>query len=466
MADRNALSPWNDETWLGRHAASLSGHSPEVQFDESEKRFFDGLFDSAELIGFGEMTHGSSEVFALKDRLARFLIEHRSVSVIVLESNLAATRAVNDYVLGADIDPAVALSATGYFSCANAETLSLVQWIRQFNDRQRHDHDKVKIFGCDIQSIDDAKVELQRQLRQHAQRKVLSNSELDAARQALSRLPNDRQLSENIGLIFEQLDAENTDLQRLTELQNDQSDLIKAVEGDVHAVVGKLSEIRAQLCGDLGTEEAFYFERCATSLTQSLDHFRFQRGGTARDRHMADNVLAVHEHFSGQRAFAVSGNWHLSRVPIEFEGADDYVTMGSHIADQLGDKYCVLSTAFHHGAFLGMTNDSPESEVIVQTHEPQIDTLEYWLNEYACDQSWQAFAIDFRRHRKQHDDPPWSRDLMMNIGEAGGARSYEATFVPQRPDKQYDATAFLTKTTPLRVLAEYYDFWQSRTDSI
>ena len=94
------------ESWLRQYSTPLVSCDPEVPFSDQEKSCFDDLFASADLIGFGEMTHGSKQVFLLKDRLLRYLVKHRDVTIIVLESSLAATRALNDFVLGADSDPA------------------------------------------------------------------------------------------------------------------------------------------------------------------------------------------------------------------------------------------------------------------------------------------------------------------------------------------------------------------------
>ncbi len=44
----------------------------------------------------------------------------------------------------------------------------------------------------------------------------------------------------------------------------------------------------------------------------------------------------------------------------------------------------------------------------------------------------------------------------MHLGEAAPQQSYEATFVPQSPHRQYDALLFVTKTTPSTILDSYY----------
>ncbi|MEZ6091662.1 MAG: hypothetical protein R3C05_27340 [Pirellulaceae bacterium] len=47
----------------------------------------------------------------------------------------------------------------------------------------------------------------------------------------------------------------------------------------------------------------------------------------------------------------------------------------------------------------------------------------------------------------------------MNLGEAAAKKCYDQTFMPMRPTLQYDALVYVTNTTPIEVLPEYYAYW-------
>ena len=67
MGNDGDVGTWDCESWLRQNSTPLDCCDPEVPLSDQEKRCFDDLLDSADVIGFGEMTHGSKQVFLLKD---------------------------------------------------------------------------------------------------------------------------------------------------------------------------------------------------------------------------------------------------------------------------------------------------------------------------------------------------------------------------------------------------------------
>lgn len=51
----------------------------------------DRIVDDARIVALGEMTHGAKEVFASRERVLRFLITSRGVTVLIVEACFAAT---------------------------------------------------------------------------------------------------------------------------------------------------------------------------------------------------------------------------------------------------------------------------------------------------------------------------------------------------------------------------------------
>jgi hypothetical protein len=44
----------------------------------------------------------------------------------------------------------------------------------------------------------------------------------------------------------------------------------------------------------------------------------------------------------------------------------------------------------------------------------------------------------------------------MRLGEAGNQGSYEDSFIRQRPSEQYDGLLFVSESTEISILPEYY----------
>ena len=441
--------------WFSHHSVPFESSDPQSSLSEKEGNFIDTIIHSAEVIALGEMTHGSREIFRSKDRVVRYLVKERGVTVIVLEASLAGTQALNNFVLTGEGDPAASLAETGFWSCANQETLQLVNWLSEYNATQDAQEKKVKVVGCDIQSIDDATSNIIRSLRKLEHQGVETDSVCEV-RARVAALPADRKLNELLEPLFKELDADQPNPDRLSAIQRTQADRIGAGRQDVVNIFDLLKRIEPDLAGVLTSEEQFLFGRCIRLIEQCLDHYTFDTGGRSRDLYMAENVFALRELFPGQRVVLTSGNWHIARVPIRIAGTEDYVTTGSLLADRLGDRYCAIASAFHEGKYLGIAGDTCANDIVVDAHVPQQDAFEYSLNAFARDTAVDDFLIDFRNGRLRGELFPWPETLTMNIGEARAKQPYESTFLPQRPHRQYDALLYVTNSTPITVLQEYY----------
>jgi len=449
--------------WLCQNSTPFESTNPQSQLSEREKGFLDKIIQSAEVISLGEMTHGSKEVFCSKDRLLRYLIENHGISVVVLEANQGSTCELNDCILSGQGNLASALAKTGFWSIANKETYAFFQWLVKYNSRQSSLEKRVKVLGCDIQSLDDCKREVSHLVRQYADEAVVTKKDCNEIFNSIAELPKDLELNAKLEPFFEELGSEEPDPGRLSYLQAQQADLIDAVKQKVSHVGKLLGELEPAIQCRATEEECFFFRRYIRLLEQCLDHYRLDDGGRVRDQHMAENILALRDFFLDQKIVLISANWHVSRVPIPIEGTEDYVTMGSLLAEELGEKYCVMGSAFYEGNYLGTAGDSsPVNDVIVDAHRPRSDTFEFSLNEFAKQTNTPGFLVDFEPNRRAGQTFPWPLEIRMNIGESGAKNSYDATFLPQRPSLQFDALLFFSQTTPTTVLPEYYVYSKNK----
>lgn len=108
------------------------------------------LLKDVDVVGAGECTHGSREVFEMKGRLFRFLVERMGYTVFALESSMPACVALDRYVTKGEGDPAEALKAQGFWTWSTEEVLDLVKWMRAYNADAKH-KSKLRIVGVDMQ---------------------------------------------------------------------------------------------------------------------------------------------------------------------------------------------------------------------------------------------------------------------------------------------------------------------------
>jgi len=410
--------------------------------------YLSDLVAGASIVGLGEMTHGSREHYLWREGVLRQLVETEGVRTIVFESGVTSMAAVDAFVRGGSGRAEEALAETGVWSVANAETADLVRWVRGFNEG-RPETMKVRVYGCDIQSLD-AHVALARRL-------------IPAVEQpkSLAALPTDAELYGSIEALFAAMYGSDPDPERSQSLLDEHGERMKSWRSLVDQVS---TEIESWLdhC-DPDSKYTFPTTHLGRVFRQTIDFFAFDRdAGQRRDGYMAAHLLAIREERAPDRIAFVSANWHVSKAAISLPTGESYSTTGSHLAGTLGDGYRCLGSAFHHGDFLAVTDTEPRPNDVASALSPPPESIEDHLERYATEVGTSALLCDFRFALENEKQLPWGSTPLMNIGEAAHPTTVEATFVGQQPHQQFDGLYFSRKTTPISILPEYYAFNGSR----
>ncbi|MBN8488452.1 MAG: erythromycin esterase family protein, partial [Burkholderiales bacterium] len=131
-------------TWIRRAAHPITGAAPDLSALAAR-------LAEAEVIGLGEITHGSHEDMALKAQLLRLLVERHGLGLIALEANRAAGQRLQRFIDAdsSETDVAAALRDSGIFSVYRCEALgALLLWLREWN---RAHQPAVRVVGIDVQ---------------------------------------------------------------------------------------------------------------------------------------------------------------------------------------------------------------------------------------------------------------------------------------------------------------------------
>lgn len=111
------------------------------------------LLASARLVGLGEVTHGSHEVFALHEQLTRHLIGQKGFGGLLLDASPAGCAALSDYVRTGQGDPARLLTTLGE-GWNTPELLALLRWLRE--QQRTHPATPLLLAGLDMQQPEQA----------------------------------------------------------------------------------------------------------------------------------------------------------------------------------------------------------------------------------------------------------------------------------------------------------------------
>lgn len=114
--------------WLRQHATVLTTAEPNASSDADLQPLVD-LTTNARIVALGDVTHGTHELFAFKQRIVP-LLAARGFRTLAIEAPYAEFQAIRRYVRTGDGDPAALLVSSDYFFWDTAEVLDLVRWAR------------------------------------------------------------------------------------------------------------------------------------------------------------------------------------------------------------------------------------------------------------------------------------------------------------------------------------------------
>src|SRR6516225_4385505 len=203
-----------------------------------------------------------------RERVLRFLIQERKATIVVFEACFAATQPLNRYVVHGDGTAEEALVATAYWSYANLETLGFVDWVRNYNRALPGANRPVRIYGCDVQSIDSPKTELARLLQGFGRTGRLSPNDVTEATALLTALAADRDLFRFVELLVSAASSNNPDEARIADIQAQQSAFMTTSRVSVEKFSRRLQEVQQALFSTVTDDDRFVFERCRRLLEQ------------------------------------------------------------------------------------------------------------------------------------------------------------------------------------------------------
>jgi erythromycin esterase len=309
--------------WMKRQAIPL--RTVEAGRDITDLLPLKKIIGSARVVGLGETSHGTREIFQMKHRLFEFLVKEMGFTVFAMECHWPESMAVNEYVLHGKGDPLKALA--GLNAPWNCESvLALIHWMRAYNDDPVHGK-KLKFFGVDIHSSGAAHVARYLKkvdpgfLNQGEWPKFLSKLEKSAPFGYLYRSPEQESYT---------LPAKLNDLLRRFDNYKER-----------YTAASSLAEWRVNRQHVRNLEQIADYAIAA----RVSDYAAFD----IRDRAMADNVRWILDHEPAETKVVYWGhNFHVGLTKYPGWQAK---SMGMYLRRLLGNDYLAVGFAFDRGVF-------------------------------------------------------------------------------------------------------------------
>lgn len=315
---------------LAAHTTRFDATPPDTSaFEPLDPRLGD-----AEIIGLGEVSHGTRECFQCKDRLIRYLVTEHGVRTIAFEANLPEARRLDEYVVHGEGDPVAALRGLYFWIYPVESVLWLVEWLRAFN-ADRPVADRVRVAGFDVQYTQGA-VESLRGFFQAVDPAVCDRHDdrLQTAADGGTSPAQDDRRARRIRAIDELVPALRT-----------------RIEANADDYRARSSPQRVeQARRDLGVlEQSAAYRAVYESADDGRSAETLERLRAVRDTAMADHAAWLRDR-ADERIVCWGHDAHLNRVAHRSRRTTaSEPSMGAHLADRYGDGY--LAVGFAAGQF-------------------------------------------------------------------------------------------------------------------
>lgn len=368
-------------------------------------RALEKLFSNVRVVGLGEATHGSREIFELKSDLIRFLVTRMGFTLVAFEGSVTIFETLDEYIAGrGDRETALAALKPGGWITDTEELAALLDWLRAHNAEVPAEK-RVRLIGLDPQANGPA-IDF---LRSYA----------GAGFHPL--LESFRAQDEN-AIRFERtvVSAEMLDGVRrlLAYLIANEGDLARRTSAAEH-------------------RRAVGYARLLVQFAEFNASLPAGEGGT-RDQYMADHLFRA----LGPDTRAVA--WaHNSHVAARQSGS--YPPMGGFLRGAFGAGYYALATAFDRGAFQAQLARATPPQVREFSVPPAIEGSIDWFLARATDG---IAIVDLRS--APPSDPRIAEWLaaphpMHWVGAIHSDQS--SPWQPFAPSRDFDGVAFIDSTT-------------------
>jgi erythromycin esterase len=280
----------------------------------------------ARVVGMGECTHGTHEVFLLKHRLLEYLVMQQGFTTLALEVDYGWGEILNEYIQTGAGDSLLVRQAAGFTLWDTTEFWEMVEWMRAYN--QQH-ATKIRYVGIDMQDA----------------RPNLLRLEQFATQQADTVL---RRRVRDLRTYYAAVDKASADTkQRMVRLSNELMQHLRAVAAPTAML--QHGQVLRQRAGIL----------------------QATNGITARDKAMATNLAWLLRQEPAAKVAVWAHNMHIQH-------ARDYPLMGQYLAKQLGSAYVAVGFSTGHGT-ASVYNDGPARSLVLAPPVP--GSYEQWLDQ-------------------------------------------------------------------------------------
>jgi erythromycin esterase len=311
--------------WVAGRSVALESTAADAPTPGADLAAISSALSGVRVVGLGEANHGTAEFFSFRHRLLRHLVRE-GYRVVAFESHHSGSAAVDDYIHGGASSLEEAMAGLGLRVWQVEELAALLRWLREHNQGVPP-AERVRFVGVDMQGVDQPSAAIQAYLARVdpalAEADLAFYAELVAAAQ--------RAWAGEAG----------------------------ALEGRPAAIEARLADFVLKRGRYVARSSVAEYERVLDELCIAAQFTRTFGGGApdARDRAMADNVLAILADEPTAKIAFLAHNAHVQRGELA-SAAPGHLAAGEHLARDLGGAYYALGLVLGQGTFQALEQDA------------------------------------------------------------------------------------------------------------
>ena len=358
--------------WLENNCTPLKTVQAESGFDDLEP--LKQMIGNARIVGLGENTHGTSEVFKMKHRLVEFLATKMNFTIFSIEANMPEAYKLDDYVLHGIGNPDNLLKGMYFWTWNTQEVLNMITWMRKFNESGKG---VVHFTGFDMQFQAGAIDNISKYSEKHDR---LLKSKIDSISGLFGK--------------FNQMDMRATG----------NSDEVSILKEKCAKVLLYITENKANIARELSVHEYNWLVQNANVLLQCVELvLSSKNGNNYRDEYMAKNIAWILDNNPNAKIILWAHNGHIAKQ----KGA-----MGKYLSEKYGDKYYNIGFLSNSGTYTASMSPRITSNNVLIKGKP--GSFEYSFNKTGIP----TFFFDFSQVKENEPTSKWLKYSLKyhNIG--------------------------------------------------
>ncbi|PEO56452.1 erythromycin esterase family protein [Bacillus wiedmannii] len=375
------------------------------------------MIGSAQYVGLGENTHGSSEIFTMKFRLVKYLVTEMGFTNFTMEEDWGNGLKLNEYIQTGKGNPREFLNLL----YPTDEIIAMIEWMKDYNANPSNKK-KIQFIGLDLKELDQG----------------CFNKVIDYVR--LHRPDLLAEVEEN----YKELSAFNGSTKEYMDLAPKIKEKFKA---NAERVAQLLKDENGQANTEITSPEYIWAKATASAIekfTTMLIPNDYPSMLKLHEQYLADHVMWAQETLGG-KTMVWGHNIHIAKGIID-EKLYPYAA-GQFLKERLDNNYVTIGSTTTEGNFTLYSEYDPSTGGKITTREiPQnINSFNYTLGKVP----YNMFLLDNRHLRGQAEKWVKAKRPLLSIG--GQIFPNESVYFDKSLLEQFDIIFHIRKTSPSHI---------------